>query len=172
MARKKDDIERRKKKCIAEYKTGAYTQRELAHRNKLSVGLVSKLTKGLEKENEQVVNIQVQARQAVERLDEQELTAVNEVTEKRIQALKIDNFLDKGVGLAAQKAVEILQSPDATMDDVAKFSKAQNDMRVGLGTQDKFSASAQVNINNTNAQQNNVQPSDILDAIKRKHAVS
>jgi len=171
MARKKD-IEQRKQKCIAEYKTGEYTQRELAYRNKLSVGLVSKITKNLDKENEKVVNAQIEARRAIAGLSEQDVHAINEVTEKRLKALKIDDYLDEGVGIAAKKAVEILQSEHVVMEDIERFSKAQNNLRVGLGTQDKFSNSAQVNITNTNAQQTNVQPADILEAIKRKHAVS
>ena len=170
---KKHDKEIRKERCIAEYKTGEYTQRELSKRHGFSLGTVSNLTKGVEQSLNKVVQAQVLARQATVGVSDIELNVIQTVTEKRLQALKLDAKLDGGVSIAIDRAIELVQMPDSTMEDVERFSRAQNNLRVGLGTQEKFSntASANVNIQNTNAQQN-ITPQDLMNAIKFKHSIS
>jgi hypothetical protein len=152
MDKRKKTLEEKKKQCLIDFSTGVYTQRELAHRNKISLGLVSKITKDQEKGLEQAVNARTAAKSATQGLDEQSVHAIKEASNRQLKAIKIDDYLNGGIGIAAKVAVGILNSGEATMNDVVGFGKFQNDARVGIKTQEKFS---QQIINNTNAQQNN-----------------
>lgn len=153
MAKKYDKL-----KLIADYKTGAFTQRELAHEYKISVAMVAKITKSIEKESEQLVNSKIAIEHALTFKSEQEVNAINNVVNRELarkaKAQVLEGFLDDGVGVAINKGINLLNSDDATMQDVAQFGKFQNDARVGLDLQPKFSTS-QTFINNQNAQQNN-----------------
>jgi len=144
-----------KKKLIADYQTGGYTQRELAHRYNLSVGMVSKITKEISKESEQLVNNKIQVDHELVLQSEQNRNAINEVVNRELKrkllAEKLEDYLDNAVGQAAKAGVEILQRDEVTMQDVVGFGKFQNDARVGLDLQPKFASST---TNNINAQQN------------------
>ena len=63
----------------ADWKTGAFVQRDLAYKYKVSVGVINKHTKGLNKSTEHIVNNLIQAKQELNKLDEQTVHAVNEV---------------------------------------------------------------------------------------------
>jgi len=154
MAKKYD-----KEKLIFEWKTGRYTQRELAHTYKISNGMVAKIVKDIKKESEQLVSNLVNDKHALKNKSEQEQDIINNLVSKELARKerneKTGLYLDRGVDIAVKKGVEILQGDDASMDDVMKFGKFQNDARVGLDLQPKFSTTPLVTNNNTNAQQNN-----------------
>lgn len=153
MAKKYD-----KNKLISDWKTGAYTQRDLAHKHKISPGMVARIVKDVPKESEQLVSKKIEIEHALTLKSEQEVSSIDEVVSKELarkaKAQVMGDFLDDGIGIALNTGVKILKREDATMNDVAQFGKFQNDARVGLDLQPKFS-SAQTTINNTNAQQNN-----------------
>jgi len=87
----------------ADWKTGAFVQRDLAYKYKVSVGVINKHTKGLEKSNENLVNTIVQSEQALGKLDEHSVNAVKEVVDKRVQRLNfLDNAAMKNVSDAMQ----------------------------------------------------------------------
>ena len=158
MAKKYD-----KDALIADYKTGAYTQRDLAYNYGISKTMVAKLTKGIPKDGAEVVAKLVEAKHKLNSKSAQEVTAIDKVVskelEKRAKAEKIDNFLDGALGIAAQKAVEIIQDEDAGMQDVVGFGKFQLDARKGLGTL------IENNTSQVNVQQNNEQMKvTIIDA--------
>jgi len=73
---------------VADWKTGNFTQRDLAYKYKLSVGAVNKHTKGLNKEHEQLVNKLVEAKQELSQLDERSVHAVNEIVEERTKHIQ------------------------------------------------------------------------------------
>jgi len=174
MARKKSYD---REQALADWKTGGYTIRELARRHGVSHTAIGKLVKGVDKDLIDKVDKVVNLKKELKEMDDKEREAVavvvDFVEQKRLAAKKIDKKLDGIVDIATQKALELLESPDLKMDDIEKFSKAQNNFRVGIGTQDKFTsnASANVNIQNTNAQQN-ITPQDLMNAIKFKHSIS
>ena len=147
-----------KEALIADHKTGAYTQRQLAHKYDISNSMVAKIVKGIPKELEQLVSADVYVKHTLASKSKQEVSAINEVVSreltKKLIAAKIDDYLDDALEIAARVGVRLLNSDDVSMQDVAQFGKFQNDARVGLKTQDKFSSASTV-INNTNAQQNN-----------------
>lgn len=86
----------------ADWKTGAFVQRDLAYKYKVSVGVINKHTKGLDKSTEHIVNNLVQAKQELNKLDEQTVHAVNEVVDKRVQRL---SFLDSAAMKNVQEAM-------------------------------------------------------------------
>ena len=77
---------------VADWKTGNFTQRDLAYKYKLSVGAVNKHTKGLNKEHEQLVNKLVEAKQELSQLDERSVHAVNEIVEERTKHISDDDI--------------------------------------------------------------------------------
>ena len=172
MARKKSYD---KEQALADWKTGGYTIRELARRHGVSHTAIGKLVKGVGKDLIDKVDRVVTLKKELKEMDDKEREAVGVVVDfieqKRFAAKKIDKKLDGIVDIATQKALELLESPDLKMDDIEKFSKAQNNFRVGIGTQDKFSSASPVNIQNANAQQN-ITPQDLMNAIKAKHAIN
>lgn len=102
------------------------------------------------------------------RLNQDELEFHDKEVERAIKNLKIDNFLDDGIGLAAKKGVEILKET-RLMSDVKDFADFANKAAVKLKTQDKFSQPA--TINNTaqaavveNSEQKNIYKEIMQDA--------
>ena len=69
---------------VNEFRTGKFSQRDLARRHGVSVGLVNKLTKGNEKNLEEAVNAQMTINTARALLSESEMNAIvniaNELT--------------------------------------------------------------------------------------------
>ena len=100
--------------------------------------MVSKITKNINKESEQLVHDKIEIEHELTQKSEQELDSISEVVSKelrkRARADKIDNYLDKGLGLAAKKAIFLIKDEDAMMSDIVGFGKFQLDARKGLGT--------------------------------------
>ena len=142
-----------KERVLSDWRTGGYTIRELAARHSIGRATVGAIVKGIDKENRTIVDNKITANQAVRELSDKDGQAVREVItrieEKRIKAEKLDDYLDNAAGLAAKKGVEILNNPNLSMIEIEQFSKAQNNIRVGIGTQQKFAGTV---INNTSAQ--------------------
>ena len=143
---------------IADYKTGRFTQRDLAYKYSISPAMVSKITKPISKESESLVNDKIEIEHALTLKSEQEVNAINEVVNKELarkaKAEKMGSHLDSVLGVAIQASAKILSS-DPSMNDVMQYGKFQNDARVGLDLQPKFSTQPTVVNTNTNAQQNN-----------------
>ena len=150
---------------LSDWKTGGYTIRDLAHKHGVSRGTIGPIVKGVDKNLLDKVDAKVAVDQAIRKLSDKDGQAVKEVsdriTSKLMKAEKIDDYLDNAIGIASKKAVGILNEDDATMQDVALFGKFQLDAKKGLGTMQENSKT-NININNTNAQQNNA-PRDFND---------
>lgn len=71
MAQRKPIPQDRKDRIVADWRTGNYSQRELADTHKVSVGLVANLTKGVEQDVSAVVSAGVQYRQGLAAANEQ-----------------------------------------------------------------------------------------------------
>jgi len=152
MAKKYD-----KEALLADWKAGGYSQRALAKKYKISNGLVAKLTKGVAKDNEQLVKKIIDNKQELDNKKPSELSAINEQVERGVLKNKIDALLDKGLGLATKTGISLLQQSDVTMQDVSSFGRFSIDAKKSIGT---LTDSHSTIINNTNAQQN-VQPTKI-----------
>ena len=71
----------------AEFRTGAYSLRELAHKHKVSLGFVAKHTSGLEHDAKGAVNAGVIYKQALASDNEHLVNAVNTIVDERTRQL-------------------------------------------------------------------------------------
>lgn len=91
-----------KQALLADYRVGHYTQRALANKYDLSVAMVSKLTKNVEKDLMTQVNKQVEARLALAGKSERELKAIDHAVEFQISLLNdIELFSNKAINKAS-----------------------------------------------------------------------
>ena len=151
MAKKYD-----KEQLLADFKTGAFTQRELAHKYKLSVARISALTKGVVKDLENIVNTKSQIEHELSFKSVQEVNAVSEQVNIRTKHLQF-------IYNASLKNASIMMKKINGATAIIEHKLAQetlNKAGEALGVIDK--GGSNVNINNTNAQQNNA-PRDFND---------
>lgn len=135
-----------KEQLLADWKTGGYTQRQLAKKYKLSNGRIATLTKGIDKDLAEIVSIKTTAEIALSLKTEQEVSAVNEqVSIKTKHLLFIHNATLKNASEMMKKINK--ESP------IVEHKMAQetlNKAGEALGVIEKGGTV----INNTNAQQN------------------
>ena len=162
---------------VSDWKTGRYSQRDLASKYNCSKGKVSQLTEGIEKaKNDQVVKAQITILTAKSLLSDEEMTAImtaaqNEVFNK--------GLITNATQLNLVRTMEYL-TKNQKLEKINVGDGVQNFEPVGLGaddfkycqdTIDKASitlginprhANSQINISNdnTNAIQNNIKTLD------------
>lgn len=165
---------------VADWKTGRYSQRDLASKYNCSKGKVSQLTDGVEKgKNDQVVNSQITILTAKAILSDEEMTAImtaaqNEVFNK--------NLITNATQLNLVRTMEYL-SKNQKLEKINVGDGVQNFEPVGLGaddfkycqdTIDKASitlginprhANTNIKVDNNNLQQNNLTIEDISLAV-------
>ncbi len=89
---------------IADWRTGNFTQRDLASKYRVSVGFVNKHTKSVPKDAATTVNKLVEAKQELSQLDEQTVNAVHEVVDERTKHLQFfTNAAIRNVSVAVEK---------------------------------------------------------------------
>jgi len=148
MAKKYD-----KESLIVEYKTGVYTQRQLADKHSISVGMVSRITKHIEKEDVDLVNARVASNIAMSQKSKQEVNIIDEiVNELSKDALMISRLTNNNmVGLDKK----LLNHGKMELVDHKHAQDAIDKASITLGVNPRFSTTPLVTNNNTNAQQNN-----------------
>ena len=70
---------------VTDWRVGQMSQRQLADKHKISLGMVSKLCKGVEQDAAPIVNAGVQYRQALAAHDERIVNAVEQVVDERVK---------------------------------------------------------------------------------------
>ena len=161
-----------KEQLIADHKTGGYSQRELAKKYGVSVGTVNGLTRGIEQENEHLVQKKLEVYQLSTELPEKELNAVEQVFNKRLleeeERRKQNDFLSKGVlqlaNISMKKimsGVDMKTGEGITSLDLREVNVAANTF--GIASKVVNSDKASTVINNTNAQQNNGKLVELTD---------
>lgn len=89
---------------VADWRTGAFTQRDLASKYRVSVGFVNKTTKDVPKDTETTVNKLVLAKQELSALDEHSVNSVNAVVDERTRHIEFFNSAAiKNVSSAVKK---------------------------------------------------------------------
>lgn len=78
-----------KNKIDAEWRTGQFSQRELADRHKVSVGFVAKITKGIAKDCEHIVSAGVAYKQALVGHSERIVSTIERVVHDKIEKLEL-----------------------------------------------------------------------------------
>lgn len=121
-----DKVER----IIADWRTGEYSQSEIAWRHKVSKGLVNKHVKGILQDMTEVVNAGVKYRQGLAEHDDRIVTAVTEVVDERTKHL---TFFNKAGLVLAQAAVKRVQAdPTIPMQDMRHASEVVAKQREGI----------------------------------------
>ena len=73
---------------VAQWRTGEYSQQDLADKHEVSKGVVNKLCKGVEQDTAAIVTAGVQYRQALAEHDDRNVTAVTMVVEERTKHIQ------------------------------------------------------------------------------------
>jgi len=147
MARKISD--ENKSLLIADHKTGKYSQRALAKKYDVSIGTVSKLTKEQDKSNEHLVNAQVALLSAKDELPNEQMNAVmNTAQEVAMYKGLINNNATK----LANK-LNMMTDEVAEPQDLKHLVEANDKLAITLKVADRHAP--KIELNNTNAQQNN-----------------
>jgi hypothetical protein len=135
---------------VADWKTGGYSQRDLASKYSCSKGKVSQLTKGIEKsQNGHIVDAQMTILSAKSLLSDEEMTAIMNTAQELAQ----NKNLVFGVTQKALKKLNTLVDETETANDLKTIIEASDRASLTLGVNPRFAPKTE--INNTNAQQNN-----------------
>jgi transcriptional regulator with XRE-family HTH domain len=136
---------------LADYKTGHYSQRDLARKYTISPAYVNKIVKGIDKEDEAVVNAGIAYQSALAQKNEFSVNAiVNAVNEKTKHLQFLHNATLKNISVMAKKLNE-----EATFKDHLDAQNAIHKAGQTLGVIDQFAKSGDVNVNATAAVQSN-----------------
>ena len=153
-----DTIER----IVADWRTGAYSQNELADKHGVSKGAVNKYTRGVAQDMTDIVTAGVQYKRGLAGHDDRMMTAVNDVIDRRTRHLQ---FFDDASLTIAKKAVQRVRDDEMTMADMRHASEIVARQREGvLGK----SPEVAVQINNNNTNQNvidNISDDELDDII-------
>lgn len=150
---------------FADWDTGEYsskygglkTQRDLAHKHRVSVAKINKMVKGREPRMNKIVNDLVNAKQTLAKQNDQTVNAVNKAVEDQTKNLDFynngQNFLAK-VSLAKVKGTLDPKTGQPTENTTPQLLAAVSGV-VSTSRQGVIGSNPSTIINNTNAQQNN-----------------
>ena len=82
-----------KDKIITDWRTGAYTERSLAAKHKVSQSTIHQIVAGIEKTLEPVIIKQIEAKQELAQLSNQEIITVNQIVDERTKHIQFFNSL-------------------------------------------------------------------------------
>lgn len=164
MARLSDE---QKEQFVADWKTGHWSQNQLAKNYNVSPATANKLCKGVEQNNAEIVNTQTRINTELADKNEYEVNSIhNAVSEKTRRAnlvygtaerlvKKIDNTISNGKRLEKVNAgdgVQQLIPVDFNASDLKNFADAIDRTAVTLEVAPRHSNGAQVAIQNNNKQ--------------------
>jgi len=143
----------------------------IAGKTGISSGALSKKSKKetwSKEKGKQLVLDEVRLTEEKEAKSEQELEIHNsEVNRLLRHRKKTDAVANLGQSLIGKKFKE--EGTKLTMLDIKNGIDANDKASVTIGVNARHAPKTETTIHNTNAQQNNVPPNEILDAIRRKH---
>lgn len=91
------------KRVVADWRTGEYSQRDLAAKYKMSPGYVAKICKGAHKDCEQVVSAGLVYKQGLASVEPEVASAIdNAVSNKLRIAGMVNSFVEKAINRASQ----------------------------------------------------------------------
>lgn len=122
--------DRKRNNIVAKWKTGVYTQRELAKTYNVDVATINKIVKGIPKENANLVEAGVvfeNAKRATK--SQQEISEINKAIEYRLKKeFSEDNKRVKVYDLS-YKLIDVVE-------DLLKNKKVKEKINVGIGVQE------------------------------------
>jgi len=129
MARLSDN---EKKLVIADYKTGKYSQRELAERHHISVGTVNNLTKDIKSDNEHLVTAQISLLSAKAILPPEQMNAILNAAQEEMYN---QNLVNNATQLNLVRMTEHI-SVNKKLEKINVGDGMQHFEEVGLGSGD------------------------------------
>lgn len=132
---------------IADWRTKEFTQRELAEKYGVSNGFVAKHTKGIEQDTASLVSKGIEYRQGLAALGEHDMSSVSRAVDERTK--HIDFF----TSVAIKNVQEAMRGGCENQND---FRARADTILKGRETVLGKTPDTAIQINNTNAQQNNV----------------
>ena len=137
-----------KDSIIADWRTGEYSQRDLANKHNVSVGLVAKLTKDIARDTAPIVSAGIEYRQRLAEHDERNVSAISNAVDERTKHIQFfTNVTVKNINAMASKlgkSMTIIEHKHA-QEAIAKAKETV------LGKE----ANTQVNIQNNTTTINN-----------------
>lgn len=130
---------------IADYKTGQYSQRQLAKKHDVSLGTVSGLTKNLDTSNEHLVNAQIAILSAKDNLPNEQMNAV--MNAALVKAKREGLIFGNAEKLASK--INIMTDQIETPAEAKLLSEANMTLGKSLGVIEQFAKSSDVNVNTT-----------------------
>ena len=165
---------------VSDWKTGRYSQRDLASKYNCSKGKVSQLTEGIEKaKNDQVVKAQITILSAKALLSDEEMTAImtvaqNEVFNKglitnatQLNLVRTMEYLSKNQKLEkinVGDGVQNFEPVGLSADDFKYCQDTIDKASITLGINPRH-ANTNIKVDNNNLQQTNLSIEDISLAI-------
>lgn len=155
-----------KKLILADYFTGAYSQRELAKKHNVSLGTISKLTKDHNEQNEHLVNAKASVIRAEKELPNEQMNAIVNAAHDKVRH---ENLINGNAELLAKQIQVVvknfeMEEEDKETGEIKKVSAiSSNDVKTLAEANDRLAITLKVaerhapkmELNNTNAQQNN-----------------
>jgi len=140
MAKKYD-----KEAVLSAWKTGQYTQRQLSKRFGISTGTAAALTKGIAKENEQLVHKKIEVIQQSTAISEQDLSEVEQAVQFKLSLLKdVEHFSHK-----AMKIADKLLSDEETGQGFKAIVEGVDKLTVMNKINPRFANATSIEVNNT-----------------------
>jgi len=96
---------------LAEWRTGEYSQQNIADRNKVSKGVVNKLCKGISQDTAIIVTAGIQYQQGLAVHDDRNVTAITDIVDRKVMRREILSEM------AMQNATESMSAPCETQND-------------------------------------------------------
>jgi hypothetical protein len=117
---------------IADWETGKYTERSLAHKHKISSGTIHNIVTGVTKSLEPLISKQVEINQEIAKLNEQELSNFKQEVDEKTKAILFYNTKQRRFAQIASEIVEQKYSEgELQLMDLACASRTTKDCREG-----------------------------------------
>lgn len=139
-----------KEKILADYHTNKYSQRALAKKYAVSLGTISKLTKNVNPKNEHFVDAQTTILKGYDSLSDTEMNAIMNTSNDMARR---EGLVFGATEKALKKAYDLVDTADNGAE-IKSIIEGIDRASLTLGVNRRH-ANSQVQINNTNAQQDN-----------------
>ncbi|HUV92195.1 MAG TPA: hypothetical protein VMV80_03835 [Anaerolineales bacterium] len=109
-----------KEKILTDWRTGEYTERALAAKHKVSPATVHNIVTGVEKTLAPIISKQIEAKQQLSELSEQELSTVVQIVDERTKHIQFFNDLTtRNLSMMARKLDDKTSVADHRMAQAA-----------------------------------------------------
>ncbi len=128
------------KDIVTDWRTGEYSQRQLADKRGVSLGCVNKLVKGVPQDGASIVNAGIQYQQALAAQDERMVNAITDIVDKKVKRLE---------WLRCAAMQNVTQAMEAECKDQQDFkARADTIIKAVEAVDPKGAATTAIQINN------------------------